>query len=69
VAIKNAKKYKINKIGLTGGVAYNYLFSKTIKERVKREGFIFLEHDRIPPGDAGVSIGQLIGALFKVKEN
>ena len=66
VAIKNAEKYKINKIGLTGGVAYNSLFSKTIKERVKKEGFTFLEHDNIPPGDAGVSIGQLIGGLFKV---
>ena len=25
----------------------------------------FLEHDKIPPGDAGISTGQLIGGLFK----
>ncbi|MFX1452578.1 MAG: hypothetical protein ACFFCM_17200, partial [Promethearchaeota archaeon] len=55
----------VNKIGLTGGVAYNYSFSKVIKDRVKNEGLIFLEHNFIPPGDAGISIGQLLGGLFK----
>ncbi len=55
----------INKIGLNGGVAYNYSFSKTIKENVIEEGFEFLEHDLIPHGDVGISTGQLIGGLFK----
>jgi len=26
---------------------------------------MFLEHNKIPPGDAGISTGQLIGGLFK----
>ena len=56
---------KIDKIGLTGGVAYNKLFSNTIKNSVLNNGLIFLEHDKIPPGDAGISTGQLIGGLFK----
>ncbi|MFX0002656.1 MAG: carbamoyltransferase HypF [Promethearchaeota archaeon] len=65
IAVKVAKENKINKIGLTGGVAYNYSFSKAIKDRVSYEGFIFLEHNLIAPGDAGISTGQLIGGLFK----
>ncbi len=56
---------KIDKIGLTGGVAYNSLFSNAIKDIVLKNGLTFLEHDKIPPGDAGVSTGQLIGGLFK----
>jgi hydrogenase maturation protein HypF len=67
VAIDIAKKKMINKIGLTGGVAYNYSFSKTIKEIVTQSGFEFLEHVLIPPGDAGISTGQLIGGIFRNK--
>jgi hydrogenase maturation protein HypF len=64
IAIRLANDCTVKKIGLTGGVAYNYSFSKAIKERVIQSGLTFLEHDRIPPGDAGVSTGQLIGGLF-----
>jgi hydrogenase maturation protein HypF len=55
----------IDKIGLTGGVAYNRLFSSAIKDTVLKNGLTFLEHNKIPPGDAGISIGQLISGLFK----
>jgi len=64
IAIKLGTENKVDKIGLTGGVAYNYSFSNTIKENVRQSGLTFLEHNTIPPGDAGVSIGQLIGGLF-----
>jgi len=64
-AIKLAKQYNINKIGLTGGVAYNYSFSKSIKDQITQSGYQFLEHELIPPGDAGISSGQLIGGIFK----
>ncbi len=65
IAIKLAKEYNINKIGLTGGVAYNYSFSKSIKDHINQAGYRFFEHETIPPGDAGISTGQLIGGLFK----
>ncbi len=65
VAIKIAKSHAINIIGLSGGVAYNYAFSNAIKKRVTENGFSFIEHNLIPPGDAGISTGQLIGGLFK----
>jgi len=65
LAIKIADKVGVSKIGLTGGVAYNQMFSKAVKERVIQKEYIFLEHNLIAPGDAGISTGQLIGALFK----
>ena len=65
IAILIADLNKIDRIGLTGGVAYNNLFSNAIKETVLKKGLIFLEHNKIPPGDAGVSTGQLIGGLSK----
>ncbi|MFX1259695.1 MAG: hypothetical protein ACFFAN_17720, partial [Promethearchaeota archaeon] len=65
VAIEIAENNNIDKIGLTGGVAYNYAFSNVIKENIINSGFKYLEHDILPPGDAGISTGQLIGGLFK----
>jgi hydrogenase maturation protein HypF len=65
IAVKIAIEQGVDKIGLTGGVAYNYSFSNTIKKIILRSGLAFLEHNSIPPGDAGISIGQLTGGLFK----
>lgn len=70
VAKEAAELRGIDKIGLTGGVAYNYSFAKTMKGDLKLEGFKFLEHNLVAPGDAGISSGQLIGGLFQYrKEN
>lgn len=65
VALKIAGSNKIDKIGLTGGVSYNKLFSQQVKNTVLSQGFNFLEHEFVPPGDAGISTGQLIGGYFK----
>ena len=65
IAIIVAGLNNIDKIGLTGGVAYNRLFSSAIKDTVLKNGLTFLEHNKIPPGDAGISTGQLISGLFK----
>ena len=68
IAIEIARNNNIGKIGLTGGVAYNYYFSKAIKEKIIKEGYTFLEHDSVPPGDAGISTGQLVGGLFQFQD-
>ena len=65
IAVLIANLKKIDKIGLTGGVAYNYMFSNAIKDTVLKNGLTFLEHNKIPPGDAGISIGQLVGGLYQ----
>ncbi len=65
IAITIADINNIDKIGLSGGVAYNRLFSDSIKNFIQGEEFVFLEHHKIPPGDAGISIGQLVSGLYR----
>ncbi|NVM45947.1 MAG: carbamoyltransferase HypF [Candidatus Lokiarchaeota archaeon] len=65
IAILIADLSKIDKVGLTGGVAYNCLFSSALKNVIQNNGMIFLEHNKIPPGDAGISVGQLVGGLHQ----
>jgi hydrogenase maturation protein HypF len=65
IAIAIADINNIDKIGLSGGVAYNRLFSDTIKNYIQEKEFVFLEHHKIPPGDAGISIGQLVSGLYR----
>jgi len=59
VAITQARLSGIHKIGVSGGVAYNEIIMGVLRAEVEASGLIFLQHERVPPGDAGISIGQL----------
>ncbi|WP_371805950.1 carbamoyltransferase HypF [Candidatus Lokiarchaeum ossiferum] len=59
IAISTAKTHKIQKIGVSGGIAYNEIIMQTIKKLVEDANLTFLQHNRIPPGDAGISVGQI----------
>lgn len=65
VAVQKARSLGLNKIGLSGGVAYNYSFATIIKKKVRENGLKFLEHINIPPGDAGISVGEIIAGCFQ----
>ncbi len=68
-ACKIALQNKVKYVGITGGVAYNDLFVRIISEEVKKHNLHFLQHLSIPPGDAGISIGQIaIAAAREVKK-
>jgi len=69
VAIGLADEKGINRIGLSGGVAYNVAITLAIKEQVEAAGKQFLQHSLIPPGDAGVSTGQCIFGAIKSLSN
>ncbi|MHA1378428.1 MAG: carbamoyltransferase HypF [Candidatus Helarchaeota archaeon] len=63
VAVDFAKKEHIKNIGLSGGVAYNKAMTVNFKKYIEKHNLNFLQHETIPSGDAGVSIGQaVIGA-------
>ncbi len=68
LAIRAAKKNRVDIIGLTGGVAYNEHIACRIKDEVKEAGFEFISHNRVPCGDAGVSLGQALVASMKKEE-
>ncbi len=53
-----AESLGVNRLGFTGGVAYNYLITKNMRINLSKNIELLL-HNSIPPGDAGISVGQL----------
>ncbi len=49
-------------VGVSGGVAYSLPIVDMIATRVEARGIELLLHDRIPPGDGGISSGQALVA-------
>jgi len=59
IAIEAATDRGVDAIGFTGGVAYNDAITRAIRERITDAGLNFLHHNRLPPGDGGISVGQV----------
>lgn len=58
LAISHAKQYGIEKIGFSGGVAYNSIITTILKREIEKSGLSMIYNTRVPAGDAGLSIGQ-----------
>ena len=66
LAIEIAEKEGTRYIGFSGGCAYNDHLLSTIKKIVEKRNFIFLQHEKVPPGDGGISLGQAVIAASKL---
>jgi hydrogenase maturation protein HypF len=66
IAKRSAYEEGIKKIGLSGGVFVNEYITKTIQNLLKKDGFIVLTNNKIPPGDGGTSLGQSVIGLKSV---
>lgn len=62
IAIEVAREEGVNNICLSGGVAYNDMITRIIKEEVERAGLHFYTNEKLPCGDGGISFGQVIVA-------
>jgi hydrogenase maturation protein HypF len=53
-------------VGLSGGVSYSNPIATWTEDVVRKRGFEFLDHERVPNGDGGISVGQnaIVGALL-----
>lgn len=58
IAYSQSQSTGIKVIGFSGGVAYNELVTKLLKQQVESSGLQFLQHESVPAGDAGISLGQ-----------
>lgn len=68
IAIECAREKGVDKIGFTGGVAYNDIITTYIKAYVEKEGFTFLRQRLVPNGDGGISLGQVAIAAARLKD-
>ena len=64
IAVGAAQEAGIPMVGITGGAAVNFALSETVREEVERAGLRFLAHRKVPPGDGGLSFGQLLQASW-----
>ena len=65
VCLHVAKELAIERVCLSGGVMQNDPLVSKIKELLEAEGFKVYTHQRVPPNDGGLSLGQ---ALFQPQE-
>lgn len=70
LAVEEANRLDVNTIGFSGGVAYNEHITLTVKKIVEENNLRFFVHRLVPPGDGGVSFGQVVAAewLMNAKE-
>jgi hydrogenase maturation protein HypF len=59
IAGKQAEHKGITNIGFSGGVAYNKLITESLMLELDNFGINLLIHNKIPPGDGGISTGQI----------
>ena len=63
--VEVAKTSGLKRIVLSGGCFQNrYLTEKTIS-RLEQEGFVPYWHQRVPPNDGGIALGQLYSGLMQ----
>lgn len=67
LALSLATKRGLEKVGLSGGVAYNDHITSCIARIVKEAGFEFLAHRQVPCGDGCISVGQALAAGLRTK--
>ena len=53
-----ARDRGIDAVVLTGGVFQNVRLTEIVERDLRRAGLTVLVHERVPPNDGGISIGQ-----------
>ncbi|MFB6162228.1 MAG: carbamoyltransferase HypF [Halococcoides sp.] len=69
IAIEAARDRGHDHVGLTGGVALNDAIHRAVRDEVATAGLEFVAHDRVPPGDAGLSYGQAVVATARANRS
>ncbi|WP_245553070.1 carbamoyltransferase HypF [Brevibacillus massiliensis] len=63
--VESHEKTGIRDVVLSGGVWGNRLLSSLTASKLRRLGFQVYSHQKVPPGDGGISLGQAVIALWR----
>ncbi|TFG35056.1 carbamoyltransferase HypF [Candidatus Thorarchaeota archaeon] len=55
-------------VGFSGGVALNRIITKAIDKKVRENALVPIFHSLIPPGDGGVSVGQVASTAARLTD-
>jgi hydrogenase maturation protein HypF len=66
--VETAKKIGENRVVLSGGCFQNRYLTEQCVKRLKREGFSPYWHQRVPPNDGGIALGQVMAVLREHKK-
>lgn len=65
VIVETAMRINTAKILLSGGCFQNKYLSETTIDALRRNGFQVYWHQRVPPNDGGIALGQIAAAIQK----
>ncbi|MHA2423421.1 MAG: carbamoyltransferase HypF [Candidatus Thorarchaeota archaeon] len=68
IACRVAEENQIQHVGFSGGVALNRIITKAVIDHIDKRKLIPLIHSSVPPGDGGISIGQVAVAAANLNE-
>jgi hydrogenase maturation protein HypF len=68
LAVTLARRHGLKQVVLTGGCFQNALLSDRTRQRLTESGFEVFTHARVPPGDGGIALGQVLVASRKWRQ-
>ena len=68
IACDIADAEEILHIGFSGGVALNNIITKSIDRKIRERRLVPVFHSLIPPGDGGISVGQVASAAAQLSD-
>ena len=68
IACDIANSEGILHVGFSGGVALNRIITESIDKKIRENKLVPVFHSLIPPGDGGVSVGQVASATAKIMD-
>jgi hydrogenase maturation protein HypF len=66
--VEVAKRSGASKVALTGGVFQNRYLTERAFRRLESEGFKPFTHQRVPPNDGGIALGQVLVAAARMEK-
>jgi hydrogenase maturation protein HypF len=69
IIVALAQRLALQKVVLSGGCFQNRYLTERAVMRLREEGFLPYWHQRIPPNDGGIALGQVIAAAAAMKWN